>query len=687
MSMTKPIALSKNAFDSTQDEIFYFSASGGNQVVKNKLTIRNNATNVVVYTNTVETFQFQQAVPSNTLTNGTYYNFYFNTYDVNNNESENSNVISFYCYTQPTVTFTNLIEGQIINNASFNCGVQYSQEQGELLDFLSINLYSTSNLLIATSGNLYSSQVPPIDFSYLFNGLENNRNYKIQSVAVSVNGTVTYSDMINFIVSYKNPTLFSRLNLENKCDDGYVQVRSNIIIADGESNIEPMVYINNTMADVRFPQNYIKWNQGYQINKDFEVSIWIKPTWIYKFAEVFSSQGNGYTIKFVREMPYGETAVKDYFELSGYIGGELKVYQRSNYVDIMTTNDYVLLWIKKVGTNYTLTLDIITKGDLSYIDWGIGNSNVEYNTLTSLSWGEESYTQGTQPTLLNNDMDSIFPLTNFELYGNIYDNLDITKDTTKTISESFPTWDYNTELNCDFNNNINGGNVNITLSQLSGLKIKRREYGTFEWMTIYERSVSSITDLYIDIQDSYIPSGNKFQWAIVPILNGGIEGDYIIEDLDVILNGTFLSNGDNIFKLYNSVVLGQGVQNVRIGQLQPIGLEYPILIQNGKVNNYSNTLTANLYGYNFEETRRIDRNDVIKQADDFLKFVTNGKSFCITDWNGNIWIGKTNVAPILSYNNSYGNGVITVNLSFVEQGKYNNQRDMKNNGLLNVQTN
>src|SRR5574344_445993 len=106
MSMTKPIALSKNAFDSTQDEIFYFSASGGNQVVKNKLTIRNNATNVVVYTNTVETFQFQQAVPSNTLTNGTYYNFYFNTYDVNNNESENSNVISFYCYTQPTVTFT-----------------------------------------------------------------------------------------------------------------------------------------------------------------------------------------------------------------------------------------------------------------------------------------------------------------------------------------------------------------------------------------------------------------------------------------------------------------------------------------------------------------------------------------------------------------------------------------------------
>lgn len=38
--MIKPMALSKNAFDATQDQIFYFTSTGGNQVVKNKITIR-----------------------------------------------------------------------------------------------------------------------------------------------------------------------------------------------------------------------------------------------------------------------------------------------------------------------------------------------------------------------------------------------------------------------------------------------------------------------------------------------------------------------------------------------------------------------------------------------------------------------------------------------------------------------
>lgn len=685
MAMIRPIALSKNAFDAQNEQIFYFNVNGGNQVVKNKITIRNNSTNEVVYTNTVETFQFQQTVPTNTLTNGVYYNYYFNTYDVNNNESENSNIISFYCYTTPTIQFTNLVNNQTIENSSYSFDVTYDQLQDELLDFLKINLYTSTNQLISSSENLYSSSEPPISFSYSFSGLENNTSYKIQSVATTVNGTIVYGDMVNFSVLYQNPILYSNLQLENKCDDGYNQIHSNIIIVDGNSNVEPMVYINNTLADIRFPQNYIKWEEGYSIDKNFEISIWMKPTWIYNFCKIFGNNEenvNGYTIDFVREIPYGLSIVKDYFELKGYMNNELKVYQRSNYVDIMTTNDYVLLWIKKVGTDYTLTLQVITKGASSLIDWGVGNSNVDFNTLTDLNWSGENYTQGTQPTLLSEDMDSIFPLTSFELSSGIYDNLDITKDTTKAISTSFPVWDFNTELNCDFNGNINGGNVNIALQQLSGIKIKRREYGTFDWFTIYEKEVNNISDLFIDIQDSYIVSGKKFQYALVPIISGNIEGGYIIEDIDVLLNGTFISNRDKIFKLYDGVIYNGATQNIRVGQLQPIGSKYPIVIQNGSVNYYSNNISGDLYGYNFEDTRRVDRNDVVQQTNDIVDFLTSGNPFCVTDWNGNIWIATTIDSPSISYNSSYGNGITTVSFSFVEQGKYDSQKDMEENNLI-----
>ena len=339
-----------------------------------------------------------------------------------------------------------------------------------------------------------------------------------------------------------------------------------------------------------------------------------------------------------------------------------------------------------VGTTYILVLQVITKGDTDSITWNDSN-NVEYNTMTDISWENETYTSGIQPTLLNGDMDSIFPCNDVTVYSEIYDNLDITKDVTKTISSTMPEWDYNTELDCNFNNNINGGNTNMLLSQLTAIKIKRRLYGTYDWLTIYEKDINTIDDLLITTQDPYIPVGQKFQWALVPVLTGGIEGNYVIQDLTTQFNGVFISNKkDNIYKLYDSVVYGTGTQNIRLGQLQPIGTKYPILIQNGAVNNYSNTITANLYGYNFGTTRTIDRADVIQQANDLSNLLIKGNSFCITDWNGNIWIAKINAAPTFVYNSAYGNGIITITLSFVEQGKYDNQSDMKNNGLINIET-
>jgi len=689
MALVKPIALAKNAFDATKDEIFYFTVSGGAQIVKNKIVVRLQSDNTIVYSGIETTYRTQHTIPANTLSNGNYYNYYINTYDTDGNESVNSNVISFYCYTTPTVEITNLTDGDIVENTSFIFNIRYNQEQGELLDFLSVNLYSSSGQLIKNSENMYSSDTPPITFNYTIGGLENNTIYKVQVNATSVNGTLTSSALVSFDVIYSRPALYSSFDITNKCNDGYVQLHSNIVIVNGISNVDPMIYIDNSRADIRFPWEYIKWNQGYGVAQDFIISLWVKPTWTYRFFEMSPSNEptvNGYIMKFVREIPYGETTVKDYFELYGYKDSVLTVYQRSNYVDIMTTNDYVLVGVKKVGTTYILVLQVITKGDTDSITWNDSN-NVEYNTMTDISWENETYTSGIQPTLLNGDMDSIFPCNDVTVYSEIYDNLDITKDVTKTISSTMPEWDYNTELDCNFNNNINGGNTNMLLSQLTAIKIKRRLYGTYDWLTIYEKDINTIDDLLITTQDPYIPVGQKFQWALVPVLTGGIEGNYVIQDLTTQFNGVFISNKkDNIYKLYDSVVYGTGTQNIRLGQLQPVGTKYPILIQNGAVNNYSNTITANLYGYNFETTRTIDRADVIQQANDLSNLLIKGNSFCITDWNGNIWIAKINAAPTFVYNSAYGNGIITITLSFVEQGKYDNQSDMKNNGLINIET-
>ena len=68
MSMTRPIGSTINAFDATTNHTFYFTSSGGNQVVYNRIIIRNNTTNVIVYNNLVESYKFEHIVPRGTLT-------------------------------------------------------------------------------------------------------------------------------------------------------------------------------------------------------------------------------------------------------------------------------------------------------------------------------------------------------------------------------------------------------------------------------------------------------------------------------------------------------------------------------------------------------------------------------------------------------------------------------------------
>ena len=710
----KPIARPVPAFDASQNYTFLF-VSSGNQITKNRITIRNNATNVIVYQNTITSLKEEHLVPANTLINGTYYNYYINTY-ANDVESLDSNVVQFYCYTQPTLTFSNVSNNGTINSATYSFELTYNQTQDELLDYVYLELYSSSGVLYSTSPKMYSSATPPIDFSYSFSGFGDNENYQIRAFGKTINDTLISSDLINFTVLYTKPVLFSEIYVTPYCNDGYVEINSNLTLADGESNTDPIIYIRdinsginkNTLIkwgesyvptrgvisawtqplkiDIRFPSQYVRWTKGYNIPSDFEMAIWIQPTFIYRFCEMFkelTNELNGYNMKFVREIPYGETSVKDYFELSGYNNGVLTVYQRSNYVDIMTTNDDILVWIKKVGQVYTLQLQIVTKGATSTLDWGQGNSNVDFNTLTTLNWGNENYTQGTQPNILSNNMDSIFPIGNYALYSGIYNNMNITKDTTLSIPTDCPAWTENTILNCDFNGNIRGGSVGVVLDQLSSIKIKRRKVGTFNWVTIYQKEIVTEDDMSIDFKDYYTSCGENDEWALVPVLSGNIEGDYLISSpLTIQWNGTFLSNPNGSFKLYNAVTYNQGMQNIRVGVLQPIGREFPIVLKNSINNNYSGTITATLLGYEFETTRQINRQSVIKQRDDITTYLTTGNAFCITDWNGNIWIARNTSSPTFSYVAEYGNGALNITFSFVTQGKYMNQSDMYQNGFF-----
>jgi len=272
---------------------------------------------------------------------------------------------------------------------------------------------------------------------------------------------------------------------------------------------------------------------------------------------------------------------------------------------------------------------------------------------------------------------------NIVIGNGIFNHINITDNVDTVYSTEIPDWDYNTILDCNFNNNTNGGNFNITASQLSSIRVKRKDETSLEWVKIYERAVASESDtLSIHILDSFVPTNIEQTYAVVPVLHGEIEGDYIIEKITPHWQGVFISNGKQIFKLYNAVIYDNSTQNISVGTLLPIGSKYPTIIQNSENNYKSGSISAQLCGYKFDKTRKLDRNDIVKQANDFVKFLTDGTAKCLIDWNGNDIIFRTITSPTLSYNTYYSNGIINVAFSWAEQGQYNNQESMEMAGLL-----
>ena len=108
----KPILFNTLSFDSLREKTFYF-VWNGNQAFGNILQIRNNDTNNLIYQSVETTMQLKHTLSANTLSNGVLYNARIAVMDIDNNISEYSDPILFYCFTTPTFTFDNISEDSI----------------------------------------------------------------------------------------------------------------------------------------------------------------------------------------------------------------------------------------------------------------------------------------------------------------------------------------------------------------------------------------------------------------------------------------------------------------------------------------------------------------------------------------------------------------------------------------------
>ena len=354
MALTTPILYSVNAFDAQNPFVFQFASIGGSQAIANTLTIKNNATLAVVYSETQTTFKFKHILPANTLTNGTYYQATLTTKDAQGNESSPSAPIQFYCYSQPMFEISNMPSGNVITNSSYAFTVTYNQAQGEILNAYVFNLYSASGALISTSNTMYNTDTSlPLNVSYLFSGFEDNASYSIEVTGITANGTQITTGRIPFTTNYTKPNMFSFLFLTNNCKGGYITIKSNVIGIDGVSNPEPPIYIDNQEVDLRADGSYVEWVEGYTVTDNWVMRLWgrdYKPnSEIFRFS---NADGDIVTIEYRTDETqcWFELRAKHNTWLWGYV-------TESAHIALPSETEQVFCWLRRIDNLYELRIE------------------------------------------------------------------------------------------------------------------------------------------------------------------------------------------------------------------------------------------------------------------------------------------------------------------------------------------
>lgn len=285
---------------------------------------------------------------------------------------------------------------------------------------------------------------------------------------------------------------------------------------------------------------------------------------------------------------------------------------------------------------------------------------------------------------LNSAPSNVTNINSTTIENAIFDHLNITQDTSLTFSTIIPTdWTYDTIMDADFNGSLNAGNVDFLIEQISAIKIKRRIKGEFNWLTLASIPINTVEDLTFVFNDLLNADLVTYEYALVPVLND-IEGNYIINEIFSQFNGIFIGDAHTTYKFLYDVNYGTNARNQQIGTFEPLGSQFPIIVQNGILSYDSGTVSATIMNDAFEDTGIIDVTAITEKKELIKDFLTNKKAKILKDWSGNMWLCACTSSPQVTYKSNSGMRIPQIQFDWKQIGLADNQQDLYNNGIIDV---
>ena len=276
---------------------------------------------------------------------------------------------------------------------------------------------------------------------------------------------------------------------------------------------------------------------------------------------------------------------------------------------------------------------------------------------------------------------SINNITTVQVENCIVNDLFITSDTDVNMTVPIDTtWDWNTILHATFNGTLLAGNIDSVLDQIAYIRVKYREYGSSDWITLTNVSISTNDDLNFERFCKWCRGGKtQYQFALVPVSPSGVEGNYSINTVVSDFNDLFVMSKDKTFHAINEEITPTRNQDTII--LKPLSGKYPVVISNDELN--YNTFSVKCM-FITQTNNVYDKIGAWKYRDQLKDLLTSKIPLLIKTFDGRMWlISITDAISDDSSNYSY-EGYTLTSFNACEIGDANDYDDLINNGLISV---
>lgn len=287
------------------------------------------------------------------------------------------------------------------------------------------------------------------------------------------------------------------------------------------------------------------------------------------------------------------------------------------------------------------------------------------------------------------DKTALFPLFNgvknvqtWRITSGIYEKLNVQSGQLEHNKIPPMDWGTTTLGNCDFENNVNLGNVSYLADTINSIRLKRAITGTDNWQTLVEVVITESEDFKFIHHDFYNRSNVRYTYALVNVDIDGNEQPPNTKEIDSSFNQVVLLDSEDVYYLTSNYTIPSASRPQKIGIYDTIGAKYSTIIKNGLLNYDRMTVSAVIL-----TDTNVKSINTIKQValrNSYLNFVTNGKPKILKDFNGNIWLIGIISEPSVDYFTELGNGTAAITFEFAEIGNSDNQIDMINNGMTPV---